>query len=151
MSDRAKINAYMKRWRDANPDRTRANAKRYNERHRAVLAARRAEPDNRVKARARTAAYRERLGSEERRNRRLIKNYGITLEDYRALASEQSGYCPICEGPLCLLHPHVDHDHDGGDVRGVLCSRCNQAVGMLLESPRAARRLAMYLEKHGKR
>lgn len=48
----------------------------------------------------------------------------------------------------CGITTHVDHDHETGQVRGLLCSRCNTAEGCLLGSPIRAERLAAYLRKH---
>jgi len=102
------------------------------------------------KNRERTAAYRKRVGPVVLKDQRLRHLYGISLDEYNAIVEEQDGYCPICQGPLALLQPHIDHDHESSVIRGVLCSRCNQALGLLLESPQAAERLAAYLRLHGK-
>lgn len=52
--------------------------------------------------------------------------------------------CPICATPNTLT-PHVDHCHKTGKVRGILCHRCNIALGMLLDNPNACLRAAVYL------
>lgn len=141
---------YMRKWREENRERSRAAGRKSNAKHKAALAAKRALPENRAKANARAAAWRGRLGANERRNRRLLHQYNITLEDYRRMIGEQDNFCPICNRLLAFLQPHVDHDHETGEVRAILCSACNQAVGMLRENPRVAERLAKYLRKHGK-
>lgn len=59
----------------------------------------------------------------------------MTLEDYNAQLQRQGGVCAICgEKPKNNLLA-VDHDHDTGAVRGLLCSPCNRHVG--------------YFERHG--
>jgi len=63
--------------------------------------------------------------------------YGIEEDEYNRLYQEQKGLCAICRG---AAHPRygklvVDHDHETGRVRGLLCNNCNVAVGMLKEDP----------------
>lgn len=62
--------------------------------------------------------------------------YGITLEDYDKMLAEQNGVCAICGKKetrknkytgVCRLH--IDHDHENGKVRGLLCSKCNMSLG----------------------
>jgi len=55
------------------------------------------------------------------------RKYGITLEDYNKLYSNQNGCCSICHRPQFELEKtlSVDHDHITGKVRGLLCNGCN--------------------------
>lgn len=88
----------------------------------------------------------------------LWRSYGLTLEAYEAMLERQGGGCLICsmkpDSPYSL---HVDHDHSccairkkscGRCVRGLLCSPCNTALGLLLDDPRRFRAAAAYLERH---
>ncbi len=82
------------------------------------------------------------------RNRALLRNYGITLADYGAMLEAQGGRCLLCgkphgEGRSGVLH--VDHDHDTGRVRGLLCTRCNRVIGMADEDPDLLTRMASYV------
>lgn len=89
------------------------------------------------------------------RNRRLIKNFGITLEQYVELSEKQHGVCAICLKPESTVHSlskkvqslSVDHNHETKQVRGLLCSKCNTALGLLDENPAIAQALIIYLEK----
>lgn len=65
------------------------------------------------------------------RRHKLKSNYGITLEDYNALLKRQGGLCAICQEE-CKTHAvlSVDHDHVSGRIRGLLCARCNQMIGL---------------------
>lgn len=68
-------------------------------------------------------------------NKHLLKHFGITLDEYRAMLDRQGGVCAICREPETmringdLLRLSVDHCHDTGKVRGLLCCKCNQALG----------------------
>lgn len=60
--------------------------------------------------------------------------YGITEGDYAAKLAAQNGVCAICKSPPGQKRLHVDHDHETGVVRDLLCSTCNHLVGWV-ESP----------------
>lgn len=78
----------------------------------------------------------------------LQREFGISIEDYRALFAEQSGVCAICQGPgKPEKRLSVDHNHNTGKIRGLLCDSCNHSLGLLKESPEVLRRAAEYLEK----
>lgn len=81
----------------------------------------------------------------------LLLNYGLTVEAYEEMLARQGGVCAICGEHRTLKRQnrlHVDHDHVTRRVRGLLCSRCNSAVGMLADNPDRARCLAVYLESN---
>lgn len=73
-------------------------------------------------------------GKEQTRRRswHLKKTFGITLEQFDAMLEAQGGHCAICPKttPGGQGSWHVDHDHDTNAVRGLLCSRCNQLLGV---------------------
>jgi hypothetical protein len=58
----------------------------------------------------------------------------------------QGGLCAICAGPLD--RPHVDHDHETGKVRGILCFNCNAGLGKFKDSVEIADAATEYLRKH---
>ena len=82
----------------------------------------------------------------KKRSYHMKYNYGITQKDYDAILLSQMGVCAICgyrsDGVL-----HVDHNHETGKVRGLLCSNCNRAIGLLKDSPGILRAAALYLER----
>lgn len=86
---------------------------------------------------------------EERRQRKLKDKYGLTVERYDQLMAEQDGACAICgvAGPEAARWGKlvVDHDHETGEVRGLLCSNCNCAIGLLGDSPELLTKAAGYL------
>lgn len=74
-----------------------------------------------------------------------LRKYGLTVDDYEAMRSSQKGACLICgDEPSRLV---VDHCHATGAVRGLLCARCNVAIGILRDDPSLMRRAAEYLER----
>jgi N12 class adenine-specific DNA methylase len=80
---------------------------------------------------------------ERRRKERLKAKYGLTLQDYEAMRERQEGRCLICQKLSDLLV--VDHCHETGRVRGLLCRSCNLALGYLEDDPRRAIRAARYV------
>jgi len=79
------------------------------------------------------------------RARRWATEYGLTAEDVSAMALAQGGACAICRSPFTEKPFHVDHSHDSGVVRGLLCSNCNTALGLLGDDPDIANQAANYL------
>jgi hypothetical protein len=79
------------------------------------------------------------------RNYRLSRRYGITQEEYLELLRQQRGQCKLCERGLDDMYPHVDHCHDSGRVRGILCGQCNRGLGLLGDSPDLLERAVLYL------
>ena len=89
-----------------------------------------------------------------RRNAHLKHRYGITLAEYDKLLAEQGGVCGVCGKPPGDDQPHhwknklaVDHCHDTGKVRGLLCNDCNAGIGHL-GTESVALAAARYLRLH---
>lgn len=79
----------------------------------------------------------------------LKSKYGISLEDYEYLLMNQHYRCAICSYlPESDEVLHVDHNHATGNVRGLLCTQCNTAIGSLGDDPRRLRNAALYLENN---
>jgi hypothetical protein len=73
------------------------------------------------------------------------RRYGIGQADVDRMLVEQDNKCAACDKPD---PEHVDHDHATGQVRGMLCFNCNQALGNVRDSVQILDRLAGYLVKH---
>ena len=85
------------------------------------------------------------------RNKDLKAKYGITQEDYDRMLVEQHGGCTICGSPSPgpgLKNFSVDHDHETGKVRGLLCNPCNRGLGHFNDNPAACYRAEQYLLNH---
>ncbi|WOL25647.1 hypothetical protein [Pectobacterium phage PcaP1EGY] len=82
----------------------------------------------------------------------LKRNYGITLDTYEVMLTEQNHKCKICGGDGFIMNPNrhklklvVDHCHTTGKVRGLLCHNCNRALGLLQDSEESLRAAIAYL------
>jgi hypothetical protein len=64
------------------------------------------------------------------------------------MVARQKGRCAICEAPPTRQGLCIDHCHETGVVRGLLCGNCNQAIGKLRDDPRIMRAAAEYVEKY---
>jgi hypothetical protein len=86
----------------------------------------------------------------EKARRRFLKwKFGITLEEYNTILEQQESACAICCQPNSWERNFdVDHNHATGAIRGILCSACNTAIGLIAEDPCRAIRLARYLAQH---
>lgn len=78
-----------------------------------------------------------------RSKKEKLAKHGLTIEDYERLLAEQRGGCALCGSTDRLC---VDHDHETGRVRGILCFKCNTAIGMLGDSAAGLRRAFEYLD-----
>ena len=112
-------------------------------------------PDEDKPARKRVRSARARfLANDRRRVRRALepayrdgqraRRYGLSLADYRALQARQGNACAICRKPARVLC--IDHCHITGRVRGLLCPKCNSALGFCDDDPRLLRAALAYLQ-----
>ena len=122
---RQKNTQRQKAWREANPERQAAAARKHHEK-------RKANPEY----------------HQYYRDRHILK-YGITRADLDAMIAAQDNKCAICGGGRngTGTRLHIDHCHDSMKVRGLLCSKCNTAIGLLDNSPERAEQLAAYLRR----
>lgn len=89
------------------------------------------------------------------KNKELQKKYGITLEDYTQMLTTQNKVCAICKkeetnknkGITFALS--VDHCHETNEIRGLLCSACNTAIGLLKHDEKLLKSAINYLLKTG--
>lgn len=95
--------------------------------------------------RARFAVYTKQ--ARERRAREA-KRYGISAEAQEALLLQQKHLCALCGRPPGKKRLSVDHDHETGRVRAMLCGACNLALGGFRDDPELCERAARYLRDH---
>ena len=87
--------------------------------------------------------------------RDALHRYGLSRSEWEVMWEVQDGQCAICQEPMEAIsekHNHltavVDHCHAGGQVRALLHSGCNRALGVFKDDPAILRRAARYLELH---
>jgi hypothetical protein len=83
----------------------------------------------------------------------LWRKYKLTPEGLNKILLDQNGKCLICRITLDTSgskenKPHIDHDHRGGKVRGILCSRCNLFLGKIKDSVEILNEAIKYLNKY---
>jgi hypothetical protein len=131
-----------------------------NEQHRRRYAEDRKHREKKLAAnRAYRAAHRDRLNAERRdkwrsdaalRARhgaaRLGRNYGLSREEHRRLLKEQNGACAVCKLPSRRAL-YVDHCHATRQVRGLLCDKCNTALGLFGDDSKRMRAAAAYVDR----
>lgn len=114
------------------------------------------KPCKRAYDNARYAANRKGI-RERQRVYNLMSRYGISEEEYEELLAAQGGACAICGATQGWMSSHdsgkpkrlaVDHSHESGKVRGLLCDRCNTVLGKTRDSPELLRKAAEYLLRH---
>lgn len=93
--------------------------------------------------------------TQKTKNSKLLKTYGITLAEYKAIISKQKNLCAICRKPSTTLTKrgtpkelYIDHCHRTKEVRGLLCNGCNLGIGMFKDSFENLAAAAKYLKKH---
>ena len=98
-------------------------------------------------ARARVTYHKD---PERNRNTWLVKKFGITATEYDAMLEAQEGCCAICgiHEKHCDKRLAVDHNHDTGEVRALLCSPCNVGLGMFRENKEFLAKAIEYVEEH---
>lgn len=132
---------YQKEYRQKNKEKLDKNHKEYYRNNREILL---------KNSRDRN------LNSEViKRNRelKLIKSFGISNYQYEELLLKQKGLCGMCSKPESSKHQSgtlrklaVDHDHETGRIRGLLCSRCNNGIGLLGDKVEMLKKAINYLK-----
>lgn len=126
--NRAKVLASKKKWKENNKEQIRRAAKEYYDR---------TKPEYIVS-----------------KARHIKHYYGMTIDEFFNILKDQDGKCAICnmvfaleEGKAQINTPHVDHVHDSGAIRGLLCRRCNQGIGNFQDSVTSLCSAILYLTK----
>lgn len=89
------------------------------------------------------------------RGSRKLKKFDLTWDEYQAMLELQDHRCAICglhetdtHGQGVTRALAVDHCHESGRVRQLLCGRCNKALGLMQDNPQRLRDAARYIEQH---
>lgn len=127
---RAANRDYQRRDRLANPEKHRERRRKWNKAHPGC------------------SNLWHKLNPERDKHCKLLRIYGITLEEYNTLHDKQHGLCAICHNPAKHSSLHVDHDHKTGKVRGLLCHFCNHGLGNFRDNRQYMTNALRYLEKY---
>jgi hypothetical protein len=125
--------AKQKAWYEANREASIANVKRWQQKNKEHLHAYRRE-------------YRKRRQAEDR-DAHLRRTFGFSTIGYEAMLASQGGGCAICGKPPGKISLHVDHDHESGEIRGLLCVGCNNALGQFRDDAMLLGRGISYLAR----
>ncbi len=128
------LNAQQQKYRKDYPKIYKAAQKRYRDKYKKRISRKNAE-------------YRKNHPDSQRETY-YPREYGITIGDYDDMYIEQGGCCAICGTHQSKLNKrlHIDHCHKTDKVRGLLCSSCNTAIGLLKEDSGIIKNVLKYLE-----
>jgi hypothetical protein len=88
--------------------------------------------------------------SDKTRNYQLLKTHGVTAEEYEAMLAAQEYSCAICGVELSSRghKTHLDHCHNTGKLRAMLCTNCNRGLGHFQDNEELLKKAADYLHQH---
>lgn len=134
-------NAQHKEWRDKNRDHLNESKRnRYAKNPESIL-------DKNAKWKRENPEKLKILN----RNHHYKKRYGITIEDYELILKSQLHKCKICgtteTGRKGSIHFAVDHCHETGQIRGLLCHHCNTGLGKFKDNVELLKKAITYLEE----
>lgn len=141
--------ALQRRAAEERQENRRKNRDRIIREYEAEKAREQAEQEAREAARKETRKRRGKRNKDKAREDRLRKQWGKTLAWYDRVLEAQGGGCAICgassssDGSALA----VDHDHETGDIRGLLCAGCNRGLGFFKDDPERLRAAIRYLEE----
>lgn len=98
----------------------------------------------------------KRRNTEVRKSKYVQERYGINLDQFKALLASQNGTCAICAKEETIADYRgvralsIDHDHVSNKVRGILCMKCNRALGGFCDSIELLERAVAYLKDNSK-
>jgi hypothetical protein len=152
---KTEIQARQKLYRDTHKDELNARrAAHYAANRDEILPKRqayRAEHRDEIRAKRKLAwATRTAIDKEDHWLKHLQQRYGLSQEEYEELKERQKSKCAICGRKQSGKRLSVDHCHSTGLVRGLLCNKCNAALGLLDDYPDRLRCAIRYLENSKK-
>lgn len=142
-----------RKWREKNPERQSQNSARYYTENSEKIRQRSAKwyAENIERARQTQTKWSSKNAGKRKisaRKRYLRRTYNLTPEEYNVMLTEQKGLCRICEDRPATA---IDHCHTSGQIRGILCSPCNTALGGFQDSVSILRQAANYLVQSRRR
>jgi hypothetical protein len=135
------IDSHRKTWNDAHPDIVKKAKKRWAKKnHDKIL-----KKNKQIRAEH----------PEKARKHHLKFAYGLTLDQYNQMLQDQNGLCAICGQPETKIDKQanrlkvlsVDHNHTTGQIRGLLCDRCNLGIAFFKDNSEILKSASNYLNK----
>lgn len=138
-----KWRAYRKKYADLHKEEKRLYDKEYRKKNKEKIGQQIKEYRALNKDKVRKYAY------NYHRTQRLKEQYNITLEDYNKLFEEQNECCVICGKNQSEFSKKlfVDHNHETGKIRGLLCYKCNACLGYFNDNISTFQKAIEYLSK----
>lgn len=140
---------YMKGYAKQNRDRFRRTPEqqqRYNARRRQAYAR---DETYREGIKTKVKAYNAK-NPDKKKDQHLREHFGISLTDYQEILAKQKGKCAICGSTTSKVkiakYLYVDHDHNTGEIRGLLCNNCNFGIGQFKDDVNLLLKAVEYLE-----
>jgi hypothetical protein len=141
-NNRVHLNSMTRLWRANNVEYVRKYSSEYeknNKQKRSVSRKKRRDAD-----------------PDKVKHKSLLRTFNLALTDYNKMLAEQNNVCAICgkDEVVCFRKSNktmslaVDHDHKTGKIRGLLCKKCNTAIGMFYDNIDLLTSAIKYLEKH---
>jgi hypothetical protein len=133
----------QKIWVSSNPRRVKEIKKRYRDTHKEE-----AKTYNALHRRSEAAHYKQYKKEWRKTNgkhERLQSKYGISMPQFLEMLNNQNQKCGICQDVFIVAC--VDHDHGTGEVRGLLCHKCNAGIGAFQDNPDTLRKALDWLIK----
>ena len=97
---------------------------------------------------AKLLAYKPELGLCRDHAKSILTKHGVTEAGYMAMLASQGGGCAICGNPPDTRKAHaLDHDHETGKARGILCQKCNTGLGQFNDRPELLHLAIQYLNR----
>jgi hypothetical protein len=140
-------NNLSKEWKKNNPEKVSISGKKWYQ-------------NNLEKRREYRLMNKDRINSNNKKFKRkwsLKHKYGITVTEYEELLKKQNGVCAICSSSETRTYKNketvveslcVDHDHKTNKIRGLLCQKCNSAIGLFMENSELLEKAIIYLKNN---
>ena len=145
------LKEYAKKYRGNHREKAKATSKKWREEHPGY--SKQQYRKNPEKARKLSRQYRknnpEQVKESQRKNH--LKKYNLSHEDWLKMWESQDGRCAICGEPFARQSDAcVDHNHETGEIRGLLCMQCNVGLGSFNDNPKLIIKILKYLRKEEK-
>lgn len=157
LEKKQRANEASKRYRLKYPERVAARMRKYKKDNPEIIKAiaKRDRTNNAIQVAARLKKFHEN-NPDYQKNYDLKRGYGISLAEYNRILELQGGLCAICLKPETAMlrgvvrYLAVDHDHSTNEVRGLLCTNCNNMLGRVQDNVETLKSAISYLQKGDK-